>query len=382
MKCLRQFERIKLKQYKLERHTSFLRICLIYNVAPKFIIFKPYNTQFTRTHKYHQLCRSTLYNIFKEQQKRLKKSNSEIIDCQSGIKNVVSYATWIEIESHMNRLILKEKEIIDERHNRKLLALNIPINQGEFNNKLVYNFSYRALSSAEESLLAKGWKYAITHNKLNNLNVKTDIEYLYYCMDKNLLLKNTEKASKVKTLLNEFGNKLKKKVDREIPNLSSEELKAVSTLLNEHALVISKVDKGNAIVVMNKSDCLIKAKEVLDDERVFKKLDHNLTNERENEFIKFLLQLKRNKMISPDAYKLMRPTTGSRTLEAYFPLKVHKSGQSVRPIISSYNSYNYNTAKYLAALLKPAISKSPSYVKDSFDFARIIKENKDLPGLM
>ena len=148
----------------------------------------------------------------------------------------------------MNRLILREKEIIDERHNRKFLALNIPINQGEFNNKLVYNFSYRALSSAEGSLLPKRWKYAITHNKLNNLNVKTDIEYLYYCMNKSLLLKNTEKASQVKTLLNEFGNKLKKKVDREIPNLSSEELKALSTLLKEHSLVISKVDKGNAIV--------------------------------------------------------------------------------------------------------------------------------------
>ena len=89
MKCLRQFERIKLKQYRLERHTGFLRICLIYNVVPKFIRFKPYNTQFARTHKHHQLRRSMLYNIFKEQQKRLKKLNSEIIDCQSGIKNLV-----------------------------------------------------------------------------------------------------------------------------------------------------------------------------------------------------------------------------------------------------------------------------------------------------
>ena len=113
-------------------------------------------------------------------------------------------------------------------------------------------------------------------------------------------------------------------------------------------------------VVMNKSDYLSKAKEVLDDERAFKKLDHNLTNERENEFIKFLLQVKRNKMISLDEYKLMRPTTGCRTSEAYFLLKVHKSGQPVRPIIFSYNLYNYNTAKYLATLLRPAISKCPS----------------------
>ena len=87
-------------------------------------------------------------------------------------------------------------------------------------------------------------------------------------------------------------------------------------------------------------------------------------------------------MITPDEYKLIRPDTGSRTPEAYFLVKVHKAGQPVRPIISSYNSYNYNAAKYLAMLLKPSISKCPSYIKDSFDFANIIKDNKNLPGIM
>ncbi|CAF1438402.1 unnamed protein product [Didymodactylos carnosus] len=140
------------------------------------------------------------------------------------------------------------------------------------------------------------------------------------------------------------------------------------------------MDKGNAIVVMNKSDYLTKAKEILYDERAFKKLIHNLTDKHEEELNKFLLQLKRNKIISPDEYKLMRRDTGSRTPETYFLVKVHKSGQPVRPIISSYNSYNYNTVKYLATL--PAISQCPSYVKDSFGFARIIKENKDLSGLI
>ncbi|CAF1112135.1 unnamed protein product, partial [Didymodactylos carnosus] len=128
-----------------------------------------------------------------------------------------------------------------------------PVNQGEFNNKFVYNYSYRALSLAEENLLAKGWKYAINLNKFNNLNIKADTEYMYHCMGKNSLLKNSDKANRVKILLNDFGDKLKKKVDKEIPNLNSEELNAISTLLKEHSLVNSKVDKGNAIVVTNKS---------------------------------------------------------------------------------------------------------------------------------
>ncbi|CAM4988372.1 unnamed protein product, partial [Rotaria socialis] len=255
--------------------------------------YKPYNTRFKRTRKYQELDRSMLYNLYTEQLKRLKKLNNDVTENESCIKNIVSYPIMTEIVIYIDKLIQKEKEIIHDRHNRKFQALNIPVNQGEFHNKLVNNLSYRALSSAEESLLSKGWKYAINLNKFNNLNLKADIEYMYYCMDKKLLLKNTDNANTVKAALNDFGNKLKKKVDEDIPNLSSEELNAISTLLNEHSLVISKVDKGNAVVVMNKSDYLFKANEILNDKRAFKKLNHNLTDKRENELIKFLLQLKK-----------------------------------------------------------------------------------------
>ncbi|CAF5121111.1 unnamed protein product [Rotaria sp. Silwood1] len=78
----------------------------------------------------------------------------------------------------------------------------------------------------------------------------------------------------------------------------------------------------------------------------------------------------------------MRPMTCSRTPEAYFLIKVHKLNQPARPIISSYNSYNYNTAKYLAKLLKPAMTCNKSYIKDSFGFVEKIKEHKTIPGLM
>ncbi|CAF5064255.1 unnamed protein product, partial [Rotaria sp. Silwood1] len=256
-----------------------------------------------------------LYNLFKEQKKKLKKLNYDVIEIESTLKKVVNNLIWIEIESYINKLLSKEKEIINTRHNKKFSALKIAINQ-QFDNKLLYNFSYRALSSAEESLLEKGWKYAIKLDKINTLSIKTDIEYMYHCMEKSLLLNNIDKTNRVKTLLNEFGNKLKNKIDKEIPNLSSEELNAISTLIKEHSLVISKVDKGNAIVVMNKSDYLMKAKELLNDTKTFEKLKHNLTDSREQEFIKFLLQLKRNKIITPEEYKQMRPDTGSRTPEA------------------------------------------------------------------
>ena len=47
-----------------------------------------------------------------------------------------------------------------------------------------------------------------------------------------------------------------------------------------------------------------------------------------------------------------------------------------RPIITNYNSYNYNLSKYLAELLKP-FNKSEFCVKDSFQF---VENFKNLPN--
>ncbi|CAM4989321.1 unnamed protein product [Rotaria socialis] len=127
---------------------------------------------------------------------------------------------------------------------------------------------------------------------------------------------------------------------------------------------------------------LKKGNELLNDKNVFKKISSNVTEKREKSLIDFLLKLKRNKIINEKEYKEMRPVTYSRTPEAYFLVKVHKQNQPVRPIISSYNSYNCNAAKYLAKLLTLAMTCNKSYIKDSFDFVTKIKQYRTTPGLM
>ena len=54
----------------------------------------------------------------------------------------------------------------------------------------------------------------------------------------------------------------------------------------------------------------------------------------------------------------------------------------MRPTISSYDSYNYNAARFLANLLTAATPEARSYIKDSFDFADKIRQNKNIYGLM
>ena len=298
------------------------------------------------------------------------------------LKNEVNVILWIKIKSYLEQVITKETNAIKERDRKKLALLKIPVDCRRFNNKLIYNYSYRSLTQKEENLLSKGWKYAMRLNTLNLLNVKTDLEYVFNSLEKNKLLTSSDESKKIRNLLNKFGKKINVNIKKEIPNISEEEKSAILSLKKDKFLVISKVGKGNAVVVLNKEDYLYKAKLILYDQRAFKKLMYNPTEEREDKFIKFLLKLKKNKMITEKEYKLMRPQTGSRTSQAYFLPKVHKQNLPMRPIISSYDFYNYNAARFLANLLTAATPEARSYIKDSFDFADKIRQNRNIYGLM
>ncbi|CAF3835154.1 unnamed protein product [Rotaria sp. Silwood1] len=260
--------------------------------------------------------------------------------------------------------------------------MNIPFDQKALNKKLVYNFSHRNLTDIEEKLLANGWKLALKLKKVNTFNIKSELEYIYFILNKNKMLTSNDKKSKIKSLLSYFPSKLNKQLKHDIPNLSQEENKAIYNLLNDKSITISKADKGNAIVILDRQEYINEGNELLNDKKVFKKISFNLTEQREQSLIKFLLKLKNNKIISEKVYKEIRPNTCSRTPEAYFLVKVHKENQPVRPIISSYNSYNYNTAKYLAKLLTSAMTCNKSYTKDSFDFVEKIKKHRTTPGLL
>lgn len=382
LKLYRELEKSNIKYVRTEKSCEFLRKCLLYQIIPRFIRFKPYDKNFIKTTSYNEIGRKMTFDLYKRKQLSLNKIQKDINIKEISLKNQLSLYTWIKTHQYLNDRIKKECEVISSRHNEKLIKMNIPNDKNTSNKKLVYNFSHRKLTDMEEKLLANGWKFALKSKKVNHLNVKSELEYIYFMLNKNRMLTSNDKISKIKSLLSYFPRKLKKQLKDDIPNLSTEENKAISNLLNDKSIIISKADKGNAIVILNKEDYIKKGNELLNDKNVFKKISSNLTEQREQSLIKFLLKLKSNKVINDKDYQQMRPKTCSRTPEAYFLTKVHKQNQPVRPIISSYNSYNYNTAKFLAKLLAPSMTCNMSYIKDSFDLVNKIKQHRTTPGLM
>ena len=54
--------------------------------------------------------------------------------------------------------------------------------------------------------------------------------------------------------------------------------------------------------------------------------------------------------------------------------KIHKDGIPLRPIVSAIGSPTYRLAKQLAGILSPLPGKTDTYMKNSSEFARRIRE--------
>ena len=156
--------------------------------------------------------------------------------------------------------------------------------------------------------------------------------------------------------------------------LSKEEWEALTDLRKDDNIIITKPDKGNGVVIVNKLDYLNKMKLLVSDETKFKKLTQNPTKSREDSLISYLRKLKKDKIVDDATFHKILPC-GSTPGVLYGLPKVHKPGCPFRPIVSSVNTYNYNLASYLVHILQP-ISKNQFTIKDSFSFADWTKTYK------
>ena len=139
-------------------------------------------------------------------------------------------------------------------------------------------------------------------------------------------------------------------------------------------------------MILNRNDYDNMILKILNDTSKFKQLNSNPTLLREGQLQRFLLKLKKkgvfddeNGNFNENAYKKVYPV-GSGMGKIYGLPKTHKLKEgntvqnlTVRPIISSIGTYNYEIAKYLTNKLSPYIPTEFT-VKDSFTFVKLVSE--------
>ena len=208
--------------------------------------------------------------------------------------------------------------------------------------KIIFNYSSQKLSKSEKNLLCKDLNFAIPPDKLGYSDYLLPFELLYRDIKDLDLPKGKTNFLKAKIkdcalssfkLYNEKGA---------VSSLNKDEISALKTLSKNNDLIIQKSDKGNSIVLINKSDSLDK-----------KFMKSSVANEKHLNFIigiekkltNLLKELKASETISENDYKKLKPR-GSSFGVLYGLCKTHKKildkCQPFRPILSAIKAPSYN----------------------------------------
>ena len=123
---------------------------------------------------------------------------------------------------------------------------------------------------------------------------------------------------------------------------------------------------------MDRAEYNKKAQKLLKDKGTCKEIKTNPTNKLKNKLISLLKKTKAEGGINDQVYMNMYPT-GAVAPKFYGLLKIHKRHISLRPIISSRGSINYEVAKELSRILRLLVGSSPTTSKTLGAFTQQLK---------
>ena len=162
-------------------------------------------------------------------------------------------------------------------------------------------------------------------------------------------------------------------------NLTKQERIALSEIENRNDIIVTKADKGGAVVIMDiqkyKNECY----KQLNDTKFYKKLEYDPTNDHRNLINSTIQELQSRNLISEAVANNLLNKEETRTPRFYALPKTHKvedpnpdSDVPGRPVISSVDSHSSKISDFVDHNLQPYVKDMKSYVKDTSDFVRKI----------
>ena len=165
----------------------------------------------------------------------------------------------------------------------------------------------------------------------------------------------------------------------ESPNLTEVQISDLRKLKNNPYLIFKPADKGGGIVIMNKHDYILKAKEQINNTKYYKKLDSNPTLQIARDVSDFINYLEIKNIITNKIADFLQPTFPPRTPVFYGLPKIHKKECPLRPIVSANESPTENLSAFIDYICQPIMKNLNSYIKDTKDFLKLILTFPPLP---
>ncbi|XP_077511008.1 uncharacterized protein LOC144121592 [Amblyomma americanum] len=227
----------------------------------------------------------------------------------------------------------------------------------------VHNLSSYKLDHAELSLLNKGLNF--------NTGPVPDAKSMTCAVE--LAVRKIDASLRYQARSRAIGalSKLRKEKDSALPRPEKEALKR---LQKNEAVVILPADKGNATVVLDRTEYIKKMSALLEDKNTYTKINRDPTRKIEAELQKLLA----------DVFKYVPPSDGQYIYNKllchngaapaiYGVPKVHKKGTPLRPIVDFTRSPLNKLSGYLHRVLAPLAGKTATHVRNASDFVEKLK---------
>ena len=376
---LRKLEKISIKIKRIKNDIAFLKNCQTFQVFLKFVSFRLPLTNNNDTKAIRKrLLRSTIHRRIMEK----KKLESQLTGLTQKTKTILNGMDWMIISRSIQKNVKKEDAKHVATHEKKLQNLTRNKLLPHTAEEVIRNLSDYSLTDEEKSLLKNGLQFSLPPGKLLRSDVVTAFEMMNTYLTSEI--KEGVDPNMVKVDLAYLANNYTSSYNPSYSSLKKHSI--LKKLKNKKDIIITRPDKGNGVVIMNRSDYHHKILRIINDttkfakrERLCGKTKKDITVFREGQLQTFLYSLKKNDLIEDNVYERIRPK-GSHPARIYGLPKVHKLKGNVRneippirPIIDSMGTFNYNLAKHLKDLLTPLIP-SEHCATDTFTFVREIKE--------
>ena len=351
-----------------------------FTLSSYFLIVKSHCMKGVKTMKIiHNAEKKLLQERIRQCDFTIRKYEESVKELKSSLQSKVSTEINNQILTLFEKTHSSHFEMAKSRQRQKFERLlskeetrSPTTNIGDTNidqTKWVMNLSDRPLSDSERSVLMKGLNFSVTPSKIPVDEIVAATELACSQL-------------KVKSQAESLRNEVVKIVSKSKPprsNISRAEREAIKALAKDDSIVILPADKGRTTVILNKQDYHNKVKALLDDTNTYEKLTSDPTRAIKNKLIQTLKEWRKEERIPNYLYNQLY-LTAENVPKFYGLPKIHKKDVPLRPIVSSIGSVMYDTAKFLAKIMKPLVGLNSHHIVNSEDFVNKIAKLEVPPG--
>ena len=371
IQLFRQYENLSYKLAKKSLDKKFFTTCLDLEICPNFLKFPSPKLEAYRNPKsiYQQVVRQQLQVVEREidvTQKKWKRSRETLFRDLSFLdKRCVTKGVQNEIDKRIMGDQIRINKKLEKTWNQSKKT----------SPDCLINISSRTLDVYENNVLYLGLNHHILPKRVSDADVKVEVEKLMKSVVSDVGPLNYDTKEDIKMEVQSFL-----KNTRRICAAKSNQSfhKTIKKLVNDNSIAICKIDKGNGVVIMDRSDYEQKCYEILSDSTKFEKLDiSNISDiilkkrsSLQNYVYRYLFK---NDSVDKATYDKLYDV-GSSPGKFYGLVKIHKDGYPIRPVVSMVSTPEHGIAKWLDYFIKPNIPDS-YMLRSTDEFVNIVKSH-------